>query len=126
MRMKFFAAIFCAASIAIVGVGAASDAAAQTQKKRTATKKAKKYGPIPVTMAAPRARITVQRRSFLDPGKEVIPGSRHEFTDYALPPGYSPTSVIDNRGPHHRSPLPGPFDLPGRGNPYPWHWCVGC
>ena len=44
----------------------------------------------------PRARITVTRRSFLDAGTHVIPGDR-KFTDYAIPPGYSPTSVIDNR-----------------------------
>jgi hypothetical protein len=127
MRLKFCAAIFCATAIALAGISAATDASAQTQKKRTVSKKAaKKYGPVPVSMAPPRARITVTRRTFLDPGKEVIPGSRNEFTDYAFPPTYSPTAVIDNRGPHHRSPLPGPFDLPGRGNPYPWHYCVGC
>ena len=43
-------------------------------------------------------------------------------TDYAIPPGYSPTAVIDNTAFSHRSPLLGAFDLPGRNNPYPWGW----
>ena len=34
----------------------------------------------------PRARITVEPRSFLDAGTEVLPGER-KFTDYALPAG---------------------------------------
>ena len=67
------------------------------------------------------------RRTFLDAGTHVIPGDR-KFTDYAVPPGYSPTSVIDNRAGNYmnQSSLPGPFTLPGRDNPYPWNWCVGC
>ncbi len=67
-----------------------------------------------------RAKVIVQRRSFLDPGPELPPGVA-KFTDYVYPPGYSPTSEIDNtlRG-GIRTPLPGPFDLPGKDNPYPW------
>ena len=72
----------------------------------------------------PRARITVEPRSFLDPGTEVLPGDR-KFTDYAFPAGpYSmPLSVVQDTGGRtgwHRSPLPGPFDLPSRYNPYGW------
>ena len=38
------------------------------------------------------------------------------------------TSVADNRAGMYidQSALPGPFTLPGRNNPYPWNWCVGC
>jgi hypothetical protein len=72
----------------------------------------------------PRARITVEPRSFLDAGTEVLPGER-KFTDYAFPAGsYSmPLSVVQNTGGRvgwHQSPLPGPFDLPSRYNPYGW------
>ena len=72
----------------------------------------------------PRARITVEPRSFLDPGTEVLPGDR-KFTDYAFPAGsYSmPLSVVQSTGGRvgwHQSPLPGPFDLPSRYNPYGW------
>jgi hypothetical protein len=122
MNTKICAAILCAAAVALSSV-AVTSADAQTQKKRVA---AKKYGPVPTTMAPPRTRVTV-RRSYLDAGTHVIPGDR-KFTDYAIPPGYSPTSVIDNRGGVYisQSALPGPFTLPGRDNPYPWNWCVGC
>src|SRR6266702_1294543 len=69
-----------------------------------------------------RARVTVVPRSFLDAGTEVLPGDR-KFTDYAFPVGtYStPLSVVQNTGGRvgwHRSPLPGPFDLPSRYNPF--------
>ena len=72
----------------------------------------------------PRARVTVVPRSFLDAGTEVLPGDR-KFTDYAFPVGtYStPLSVVQNTGGRvgwHRSPLPGPFDLPSRDNPFGW------
>ena len=123
MTLKLCAAAF-AAVIAVTLCAAPTADAAQSQKKRTAaTKKvaAKSVAnrPVPLTMAAPRARITVQRRTFLDPGRHINPGSQSEYTDYAFPPGYSPTSVIDNKAGHHRSPLPGPFELPGN---YPWNW----
>jgi hypothetical protein len=117
MRMKFCVVGLSAAAIALATLAATPAEAAQ--KKRTAaTKKA-------AVSKAPKARITVRRRSFLDAGTHVLPGDR-KFTDYALPPGYSPTAVIDNRSGFHRSPLPGPFDLPSRQNPYPWNWCLGC
>ena len=86
MQMRFWLAAFSAAALALTTI---ADPAPAAQKKRAAvTKKAaKKYRPVPVTMARPRTRITVTRRTFLDPGREVIPGSQHEFTDYAHPPG---------------------------------------
>src|SRR5262245_21438565 len=105
MRLKLCVAILCAA-FAMAVVATPSDVAAQTtaQKKRAAAKKqaAKRYGPVPVSMAPPRARITVQPRSFLDPGREILPGSQHGFTDYAFPAGQSPSGVIDNRVGVHR------------------------
>jgi hypothetical protein len=67
----------------------------------------------------PRTRITVRGRSYLDGGTEVLPGER-KFTDYALPPTHTAWRVLDNTAFWHRSPLPGPFDLPGRNNPIQW------
>lgn len=130
--MKICAAVFCAAALALASV-AVAPAEAQTQKqaqKKAPAKKpaVKKYGPVPITMdPPPRARVTVTRRTFLDGGTHVIPGDR-KFTDYALPPAYYPASVADNRGGMYidQSALPGPFTLPGRGNPWPWNPCVGC
>jgi hypothetical protein len=118
MRMKHCVAGLCAAAIALMTFNATPADAAQKKKKAAANRTV-------VMKTAPRSRIVVQRRSFLDAGTHVLPGDR-KFTDYALPPGHSPTSVIENRAGSWRSPLPGPYDLPGRDNPYPWHWCVGC
>ncbi len=130
MNTKICAAIFCAAAIALSSAAVTpADAQTQTQKKAAAKKvAAKKYGPVPISMAPPpRARITVTRRSYLDAGTHVIPGDR-KFTDYAIPPTYYPGSVADNRGGMYidQSALPGPFTLPGRDNPWPWNFCVGC
>jgi hypothetical protein len=119
MRVKFAVVGLCVAAVAFTVLGTPPVDAAQNQKKKAATTKKA------VTKAPPRTRITVQRRSFLDAGTEVLPGDR-KFTDYAVPPNYSPTSVIENRAGSWRSPLPGPFDLPDRRNPWPWHWCAGC
>ena len=69
-----------------------------------------------------RSRIVVVPRSFLDAGTEVLPGDR-KFTDYAYPPTHQPLDVVTNTGGRvgwHRSPLPGPFDLPSNRNPFGW------
>src|SRR5579872_4591395 len=66
----------------------------------------------------PPARVTVEKRSFLDAGTEVKPGQR-KFTDYAYPPGYSPTSSIDFTTGNIRGPLVGPWDT-SRNNFWPW------
>lgn len=125
MLMKLCVAGVSAAAIVLATAVVSSDASAQGQTRAATTKKAaKKYGPVPTTMAPPRTRITV-RRSYLDAGTHVIPGDR-KFTDYAIPPGYSPMSVIEHRSGVYPTALPGPFTLPGRDNPWPWHWCVGC
>jgi hypothetical protein len=70
--------------------------------------------------ARPKAppRVIVEKRSFLDAGTEVKPGQR-KFTDYAFPPGYSPTSSIDFTTGNVRGPLIGPWDT-SRGNFWPW------
>ena len=72
-----------------------------------------------VLQVRPRTRITVRPRSYLDGGTEVLPGER-KFNDYAVGPTHSASSVLDNTAFYHRSPLPGPFDLPGRNNPMQW------
>ncbi len=64
--------------------------------------------------SAPRSRVVVQRRSYLDAGTEVLPGER-KYTDYAIPYGYSPVSSI--LGPsfgYDRRPLNDPWDVPQR------------
>ena len=114
MNLKLCTAGFCAAVIAMTAFhGPAAEAA---QKKRVVTHTKQR-----VVTTRPRARVVVRNRSFLDPGTESLPGESHD-QDYAFPSGYSPTRVIENTPFYHRGPLPGPFDLPGQNNPWPWGW----
>ena len=121
MGRKSCAVGLCLAVIAAMAI-AAPPAEAQTNQTK---KKPHVYTAQPdPPVNRPRARVTVAPRSFLDAGTEVLPGER-KFTDYAFPVGpYStPLSVVQNTGGRvgwHRSPLPGPFDLPSRYNPFGW------
>ena len=110
MRLR----MLCVAALAALIAGSAplaSPVGAQTAptKKDAAERDAQ---------ARARAHVTVQKRSFLDAGTEVKPGQR-KFTDYAFPPGYSPTSSIDFTTGNIRGPLIGPWDT-SRGNFWPW------
>ena len=95
------------ASFAVLIVAIASPAGAETPVKKK-----------PVAERDTPAHVTVQKRSFLDAGVEVKPGQR-KFTDYAFPPGYSPTSSIDFTSGNVRGPLVGPWDT-SRNNFWPW------
>ncbi|GLI24583.1 MULTISPECIES: hypothetical protein [Xanthobacter] len=91
------AAAAIAATTGAFSIASADSAEAQTVKKRN--------------------RIVVERRSYLDAGTVVKPGSK-SYLDYALPPGYFyPTYGPTAAGPGPitglRWPLPGAFDLPG-------------
>jgi hypothetical protein len=124
MSIKAYVAALCAAVIAVAAL-AVSPVEAQTAQQTQAKKKQTVYTTGRATPAnRPRARVTVAPRSFLDAGTEVLPGER-KFQEYAFPTGpYStPLSVVTNTGGRvgwHNSPLPGPFDLPSRYNPYGW------
>jgi hypothetical protein len=107
-RMLGLAAL---AALMVVAV-AAAPAGAQTPVNQTPVKKK------PAAERDAAARVTVQKRSFLDAGTEVLPGQR-KFTDYAFPPGYSPTSSFDYTSGNVRGPLIGPWD-PTRRNFWPW------
>jgi hypothetical protein len=96
----------------------AAPADAQTAKKKRIALRNSDYT-VSVTRdedGRTHTRIIVQRRSYLDAGTNVQPGERG-FTNYVYGPNYSVTGVIDNTAFSHRSPLPGPFDLPGPHNP---------
>src|SRR5262245_3399708 len=121
MRLTFWATGLCAGVIAVMAYAAPPAEAAQKKTVVTAD------GSRVVVASRKRTRVTIQRRSFLDGGTEVLPGER-KFMDYAFPPGEigAPLSVVDNTAFNRRSSLPGPFELPSRQNPWPWNWCVGC
>ena len=118
MITKIYAIGVCLVAIAITAI-AVTPVEAQTKKKQYV------YTTAPDRpVNRPRARVTVAPRSFLDAGTEVLPGER-KFTDYAFPVGpYStPLATVQNTGGRvgwHQSPLPGPFDLPSRYNPFGW------
>ena len=114
--MKAYAFGLCVAVIAATAL-AVPPVEAQTQQRQYVNSKARN-----AAANRPGARVTVAPRSFLDAGTEVLPGER-KFTDYAFPPTYHPLGVVTNTGGRvgwHQSPLPGPFDLPGRNNPFGW------
>ena len=101
---------------ALMGLALASAAPAGAQTiDQPATHTVKKK---PAADRDARAHVTVEKRSFLDAGVEVKPGQR-KFTDYAFPPGYSPTSTIDFTTTNIRGPLVGPWDT-SRNNFWPW------
>jgi hypothetical protein len=65
-----------------------------------------------------RTRIIIQKRSYLDPGTEVLPGDENDH-DYASLPDQKASRVLDNTPfGSNQTALPGPFDLPGRNNPW--------
>jgi hypothetical protein len=51
-----------------------------------------------------RTKLIVTRRSYLDGGTEVLPGQR-KFTDYAIPPYWSPIDVLGPGRNYDRQPL---------------------
>ncbi|MFS8036483.1 hypothetical protein ACI7BZ_05860 [Xanthobacter sp. AM11] len=95
-------ALTLASAVALAGVlsiaGPDTASAQQTKKKST--------------------NIELSKRSYLDAGTVVKPGSK-SYLDYALPPGwfYPGYGQGGAAGPGPitglRQPLPGPFDLPG-------------
>ena len=96
-----------AAIVAIAVAFAAAPAAAVTKKVRVVDA----YGNV-VTVVRQPTRVTVQRRSFLDPGTETKQLNEH-YHDYAFSPTYTPYPDRGGIVGFWRAPLPGPFDLPG-------------
>ena len=111
--------IAAAAAIAFTAAPATAQAPADVQPGSTSTAAAKvkrKPAPPPAQVASnrPPARVTVRRRSFLDPGTETKTHDEH-FQDYAFPPG----DHIIGADPNNRAlnwtrmPFPSCFDLAG-------------
>jgi|HubBroStandDraft_6_1064221.scaffolds.fasta_scaffold1388703_1 hypothetical protein len=110
MRSRMLCVAF--AALIVGAVPLAAPAGAQSNPQATQPKK-----PSAEARGRP-AHVTVEKRSFLDGGTEVLPGQR-KFTDYAFPPGYSPTASIDFTTGNIRGRLIGPWD-PTRNNFWPW------
>jgi len=112
------------AAVAAAGIGLTVPAAAQDRSApaATTTKKpvvATKRKPVPARVAVsnpPAARVTVRKRSYLDPGTESKTHSEH-FLDYAFPPSNSRNGMDrflnDYNFTFTNNPIPGCLDLAG-------------
>ncbi|HVY59987.1 MAG TPA: hypothetical protein VHA77_19195 [Xanthobacteraceae bacterium] len=102
MRTSVWAAVAAATLVAVM-VSAPAEAA---KKKRTVVRSER------TVVVANRPQIVVRRRSFLDPGTEVLPGSQPSGA-YIRPPHYYPIPVENTIWSWTRQPLPDPWDIPG-------------
>jgi hypothetical protein len=103
------------AAVAAVGMGlAVAPAGAQGAPPNPAAKNAVKRKPV--VQAGNPARVTVRKRSYLDPGTETKTHAEH-FLDYAFPPSNSPSGLdrfLNNYTiTFTNSPLPSCLDLAG-------------
>jgi hypothetical protein len=109
--------VILAASLAAVVMFATTPSRAQTTAAEA------RRGPVRVAaVVRPPARVTVRKRSYLEPGTETKRHAEH-YTDYAYPNieyGNAPFrhSTLFKNGPalpfwHDRMPFPTCLDLPG-------------
>jgi hypothetical protein len=93
-------------------------AGAETVTKRTVVRGDRTVITTRDEFGRTRTKITVNRRSFLDPGKEVFPGEDRYNSGPALvyQPAFSSSNnnTVFDRG---QPPLPGRFELPFADNP---------
>jgi hypothetical protein len=99
-------------AMAVVLATAPADAAARKRTYSDDLPGVRSYrGEAGVTVRRSRTRITVTRRSYLDPGTEVRQGSKH-YTDYVFPPNYrGPLEYYLGPNEVARTSLPEPYWL---------------
>ena len=117
MRFKVVATAF--ALLGAIGL-LAMPADAATKKKRVAVVDARGHTVFTSRDedGRSRTRVIIQKRSFLDPGTEVMPGDRHDH-DYASMPNQKAGGVLDNTAfGGNQTALPGAFTLPSKNNPF--------
>jgi hypothetical protein len=118
MRLKFVAAAF--AAIGTLAMLAVPAQAQSSERRATADARGNTVFTSRDETGRTRTRVIIQRRSYLDPGTEVLPGSRRD-SDYATSLANGrPTSVLDNTGGgSNQSPLPGANEYGfGRNGPF--------
>ena len=109
------AAMVVATAVVIWGLATIPSAAqAPDAQTPTAPTTVKKKPTQVAVVGRPPARVTVRKRSFLDPGTETKPGSER-YMDYAFPPSSSShlPGPGDSRVDFTRMPFPSCFDLGG-------------
>jgi hypothetical protein len=104
-----------AAALALATAPAGAQSAPPSDNRPATAKRKPAAPPAQVAVAnRPPARVTVRRRSYLDPGTETRTHAEH-YQDYAFPPG-NPSFTADRNNPlinWTRMPFPDCFDLPG-------------
>ena len=117
MRLKIFATAF-AVTAALSLLAAPANAAAK--KKRVVATTGHTVFVSRDEDGRSRTRVIIQKRSYLDPGTETFPGE-NTGNSYVQLPNQRAAGVIDNTIfglSNTQSPLPGPWTLPGKNNPW--------
>jgi len=113
------------AVVLVAAFGVATVSAADAQQTRV--RRAVDAGPGSTTIVSRdeqgrvRTKILVQKRSYLDGGTEVMPGDVSGTNRDALINSfyYNPSSAsVSNHNIVPSRPIPDPFFLPGKNNPY--------
>lgn len=117
MRLKFVAATL--AAIATLALASGPADAQSSQRRVTADARGNTVFTSRDEDGRRRTRVIIQKRSYLDPGTEVLPGSRHD-RDYASQPNHRASGVLDNTAfGGNQSPLPGSLELGfGKNSPF--------
>jgi hypothetical protein len=120
LMLAGLAAAALAFATAPARVQSAAESAAPSYNRPVTAKKKPAALPAQVAVASrPPARVTVRRRSYLDPGTETRTQAEH-YQDYAFPPG-DRTFTADPDNPAMnwtRMPFPSCFDLAGFCQPW--------
>jgi hypothetical protein len=109
------------AVVAAFAVGAMSAASAEPRRRQVVEAQP---GPGSTTIVSrdergrTRTKILVQKRSYLDGGTEVMPGDIQSHQSNFIDMYQRPTSAIANDSVVPNHPIPDPFFLPGKNNPY--------
>jgi len=109
------------AVVAAFAVGAMSAANAEPRRRQVVEAQP---GPGSTTIVSrdergrTRTKILVQKRSYLDGGTEVMPGDIQSHQSNFIDMYQRPTSAIANDSVVPNHPIPDPFFLPGKNNPY--------
>jgi len=121
MKLKLITAFVVAAAIAMLTAQTNAQTNAQTKKKRVVTSSGHTVFVSRDENSRTHTHIIIQKRSYLDPGTETFPGEHNSSTDYMWLPNHRAGSVLDNTVSgltNTQSPLPGPWTLPGKNNPW--------
>ena len=98
-----------------LGVCAAVAGLAFALATSVADARPEKRGRVAVAKPRPVTRIIVTRRSYLDGGKEYLPGHPRPYNEYVWPPNFVPSTNYDiaNQQVPQLYPVPNLFWLPG-------------